>query len=101
MNKILESFEDQNARGVYIYINGINDTMWADPEYTIPIKRSDLIDAFLKGCVIVLPNGFITKPIRLKDNSSESIASVYWVNVASDGTTLKLIEQQSFPDVIE
>lgn len=88
MEKIFMDVEDKNVAAVKVYVksDGIG---YADEKYTAALTSDELINAFIKGAVIVDSTGAMYKPISCKTVSKVTTLT-YTTADTTTATTAKL-----------
>lgn len=56
MNMIFQDAKDKNVAKVIVYVS--NSKAYADPEHKVQLKTSQLKDAFVKGALLEIENGY-------------------------------------------
>lgn len=90
MNKIYERSEDLHVRATIIYV-GDDDKAYEDPDCTVGISAENLQNLFLKGVVVMHPDGFMLKPFACAMSGD---AVVLTATVGSDVLSFYSMEHQ-------
>ena len=104
MDRIYNQAEDKNCANIILYAsNHLNKArnVYSDSACTMQCTTSELKNAFIKGCVIVIVAGSINAmayPVSLLENSETKTANIACISVTGDNNTITPIVLSSIAD---
>ena len=85
MDKIYEQSKDLHVRGTIFYPSSNKNLAYTDPDCEEKATKEEVIDAFVKGTMVISRDGHIYKPIDL-DIREEYVTAMYLTHIfGSDG----------------
>ena len=104
MDRIYNRAEDKNCANIILYAsNDLNKVknVYSDSACTMQCTTSELKNAFMKGCVVVVSGGDINAmayPVSFIENSETKSANIVCVFVKGDNNTMTPIILSSISD---
>ena len=85
MEKIYEQAKDLHVSATIFYTSNNREPAYIDPGLKVKATRKEVIDAFVKGTMVISRDGHIYKPIDL-GLSEEYVTAMYLTHIfGSDG----------------
>lgn len=104
MDRIYNRAEDKNCANIILYLSdnlSKAGNVYSDSACTMQCTTSELKNAFIKGCVVVVTNGDINAmayPVSFTENSETKIANIVCVLVTGENNTMTPIILSSISD---
>lgn len=86
MKQIYEKSKELHVRALVVYGKAADHTLWADAEYSVVLKAEEVLDAYVKGMLVILDGEVYKKPISVDEDGvcvtvetvSNAVAMVEW-----------------------
>lgn len=91
MNKIFEQSKDLHVRNYVVYGNASDNKLYYEATYTNQVTEADLVDAFVKGALLIddgtnklVPVSIADNTVKTIDGTSSSATLVTWTAKAAE-----------------
>lgn len=87
MDRIWNRAEDKNSANIIVYAKASDTKAYSDEACTMQCTTSELKNAFMKGCIVVIGSSDVYYPISLSIASSTKIATLTYAKSGSTAGT--------------
>ena len=81
MDRIYNRAEDKNSANIIVYGKASDNKAYSDAECTMQCTTSELVNAFMKGCIVAIGSDSMYYPVSLIISSK--IATLTYVKAGS------------------
>ena len=81
MDRIYNRAEDKNSANIIVYGKASDNKAYSDAECTMQCTTSELVNAFMKGCIVAIGSDSMYYPVSL--SISSKIATLTYAKAGS------------------